>query len=264
MMAFLITILAAVFQRMTGPTYPIRGEVEFAGSLIQYKFLRSHETGKNYLLSLTVENPEVKGKLLYKRHPTSDCWSSIPLKRKGESLTASLPSQPPAGKLDYKVILSRNGKQITLPPKQPVVIRFKGSVPPFLLIPHIILMFLAILFSNRAGLEALHPQGNPRKLALWTTGFLFIGGFIFGPMVQYFAFGEFWSGFPLGHDLTDTKTLVALAAWILALIAGRGGKPARKWVLGASLILLATYIIPHSLLGSELDYAEVPKKAPFP
>lgn len=263
-MAFLITLLAAAFQRMTGPTYPIRGDAEFAGSSIQYEFLRSHETGEDYTLSLRIENPEIKGKLLYKRHHTSEPWTPLPLKRKGKSLEASLPSQPPAGKLDYKVILSHKGKQLTLPPEKTVVIRFKGSVPLFLLIPHIAFMFLAILFSNRSGLEALRPQGNPRKLAFWTTGLLFVGGFVFGPLVQYYAFGAFWTGFPLGNDLTDTKTLVALGAWILALIAGRGGKPARKWVLGASLVLLATYIIPHSLLGSELDYAEVPKEATFP
>ena len=63
--------------------------------------------------------------------------------------------------------------------------------------------------------------------------------------------------FPFGIDLTDNKTLFALIGWIIALIAGRGGKPARGWILGAAALTLIVFLIPHSVLGSELDYTEV-------
>jgi hypothetical protein len=118
-------------------------------------------------------------------------------------------------------------------------------------------MFLAMLFSNRAGIEALRPQSNPRTYALWTLALLFVGGIILGPIVQKLAFGVFWTGFPLGYDLTDNKTLIALIGWLAAVIAGRGGRPARWWVLGAAILLLVVYLIPHSLLGSELDYSQL-------
>jgi hypothetical protein len=130
-------------------------------------------------------------------------------------------------------------------------------VPAAILLAHIIIIFLAMLFSARAGIEALDRRGNPRKLVLWTVGLLFVGGLILGPVVQKYAFGEFWTGFPLGKDLTDTKILIAMAGWIAAVFAGRGGKPARRWVLGASILLLVVFLIPHSLLGSELDYSEM-------
>jgi hypothetical protein len=64
------------------------------------------------------------------------------------------------------------------------------------------------------------------------------------------AFGVFWSGFPLGHDLTDTKTLLIMIAWIAALASGRKTRPKRGWVLAASIITLIIYFIPHSLWGS--------------
>jgi hypothetical protein len=118
-------------------------------------------------------------------------------------------------------------------------------------------MFLAMLFSTRAGLAALDRKSNPRKLALWAAALLFIGGFILGPLVQHFGFGPYWTGFPLGFDLTDNKTLIAMIGWIIALIAGRKGKPARGWVLAAAILLLIVYSIPHSLLGSELDYSKL-------
>ncbi|HUT07603.1 MAG TPA: hypothetical protein VMY15_02040, partial [Candidatus Latescibacteria bacterium] len=85
-----------------------------------------------------------------------------------------------------------------------------------------------------------------------------VGGFILGPLVQKFAFGIAWAGFPGGIDLTDNKTLVAFLFWVAALIAGRRGKPARPFVLAASLVTLVIFLIPHSLLGSHLDYSKMP------
>jgi hypothetical protein len=75
--------------------------------------------------------------------------------------------------------------------------------------------------------------------------------------VQKFAFGALWTGFPFGYDLTDNKTLIAFIGWIIAIIAGRNGRPARGWVLAAAILLLIIFLIPHSLLGSELDYSEM-------
>ena len=256
-LAFLITASTAVYQRMTGPTYPIGGKTTISNIQIRYELLTTHETGKDCPVQIEVQNPEISGTVLYKRHKTSDPWSSIPMKRQENSLVGYLPYQPPAGKLQYNVMLSHQGEETSLTGERPVIIRFKGAVPLWILIPHVIVMFMAMLFSARAGIEALRPKSNPRKLALWTTGFLFVGGFILGPLVQKFAFGALWTGFPFGFDLTDNKTLIAFIGWAIALIAGRKGKPARGWVLAAAILLLIIFLIPHSLLGSELDYSEM-------
>ncbi|MCD6192040.1 MAG: hypothetical protein J7L26_01055 [Candidatus Aminicenantes bacterium] len=252
--ALIITLGAAIYQRLTGPTYPIRGSVEINNCQIRYKLLRSHDTTGDYQIRLKTCSPEISGYVLYKRYKTNDPWTKAPLVSNNEFLTASLPVQPAAGKIAYRVILTTPGKETSLTGEKVIVLRFKGPVPSIIMIPHIIIMFLAMLFSTRAGLEALRPKSNPRRLALWTLGLLVLGGLVFGPLVQYYAFGAFWTGFPFGYDLTDNKTLIALLAWIAAVIAGRGGQPARKWVLSASIIMLLIYLIPHSLFGSELKY----------
>jgi hypothetical protein len=256
-LAFLITLSTAVYQRRTGPTYPVNGKTTIANTQISYELLRTHVTGKDCPVQIEMQNPEISGTVLYKRHKTSDSWSSIPMKRQEISLVGYLPHQPPAGKLQYKVVLSHQGVETSLTGEKPVIIRFKGAVPLWILIPHVIVMFMAMLFSARAGIEALRPKSNPRKLALWTTGILIVGGFILGPLVQKFAFGALWTGFPFGFDLTDNKTLIAIIGWTIALIAGRKGKPARGWVLAAAILLLIIFLIPHSLMGSELDYSEM-------
>lgn len=256
-LAILITMFAAVYQKMTGPTYPLRGKALLNDMEISYELARSHETGKNYGIVINTSSKEIDGFVVFKRFKTQDPWTKLVMEKKENLLLASLPYQPPAGKLAYKVILSCKEKEISLSGEEPVIIRFKGEVPQAILIPHIIIIFLAMLFSTRAGIEALDRSSNPRKLALWAAGLLFVGGIILGPIVQKYAFGALWTGFPFGFDLTDNKTLIAMLGWTVALIAGRKGKPARGWVLGASILLLVIFLIPHSLLGSELDYSKI-------
>jgi hypothetical protein len=131
------------------------------------------------------------------------------------------------------------------------------------MIPHILVMFLAMLWSNRAGLEALRPGGRLARLTSWSLGLMVLGGLVFGPAVQRYAFGQFWTGFPLGYDLTDNKTLIACLAWLAAAVAlRRAGSAGRWWVLGAALVTLVIFMVPHSLLGSELDYGAAPPPAP--
>ncbi len=43
--SFIFMLMLAVYQRMTGPTHPLRGKVELNGETYKYKFLRSHDTG---------------------------------------------------------------------------------------------------------------------------------------------------------------------------------------------------------------------------
>jgi len=255
-LAIVITLAAAVYQRMTGPTYPIMGASEINGVSVSYYLPRSHEIGEDCTIRLKAENPEITGVISFRRHKTGEDWTQIPMTRAESALMANLPEQPPAGKLDYNIILSYQDNQLRIPEDELIVIRFKGKVPGYVLWPHVIIIFLAMLFSTRTGIEALDPKGNTQTLAIWTLALLFVGGMILGPLVQKFAFDAFWTGFPFGTDLTDNKTLIAFVAWIAAVIAGRKGRNARAWVLAASIILLLIYLIPHSLFGSELDYSQ--------
>jgi len=256
-LAFTITLVAAVYQRMTGPTHPLRGKSAVDSTEISYKLPRSHEIGPDCEISIQVLNTDIQGYILYKRYPTDDSWKKIPMSRQDDLLSGNLPQQPSSGKIAYRVFLSRQQEEISITGEDPIIIRFKNRVPAGVLFPHIFVMFLAMLFSTRAGLEVLNKKSNPRKLVLWTVGLLFVGGMILGPLVQKFAFGEWWTGVPFGYDLTDNKTLITFLGWIAALIAGRKGKPARGWVLGASILLLIVYLIPHSVLGSQLDYSKL-------
>lgn len=259
-LAFLVTIMSLGYQRGTGPTYPVSGIVSAGVEEIRYTFDRSHGGDEDHRVFLPVGNNEnldnLSGILRFKRYKVEEPWSEVLMEWSGGELAAFLPVQPPAGKLEYQVLLQLDDEEILLPGEDPIVIRFKGSVPPAVLVPHIILMFLSMFFGTRAGMEAVRPSGSPRKLVFWTLMLLVTGGMIFGVIVQKYAFGSFWTGFPFGMDLTDNKTLIAVLGWVaaLALSEKRFGRAA---VVAATLVTWAIFLIPHSMMGSELDYSTI-------
>jgi hypothetical protein len=255
-LAVVITLGSALYQRLTGPSYPLRGKVVVGGVEIKYKLPRNAETAHDAEVAVPAPSP-LQGYLEYRRFKTEDAWARVPLARQGDRLVGYLPKQPAAGKLAYQVSLTGGYLTTPLAGEAPVVIRFKDPVPLWIIVPHGLVMFAGMLLSTAAGLAALDRKRNPRRLVLWVVAFLFAGGFVLGPLVQKLAFGVAWSGFPLGMDLTDNKTLIAFLFWIAALVAGRKGKPARPFVLAASLVTLVIYLIPHSLMGSELDYTKM-------
>lgn len=258
--AFILTVITAIYQRMTGPTYPITNEVTFNGKVIKYSLDRSHGGEDDHLIKIRTDDPNINGIIFWKRFKTSDEWTKDSLMYQSGYLTGLLPHQPPAGKLIYKISLYKDGKAYNLNDGHPVVIRFKGDVPIFIIIPHVIFIFLAMLFSTRTGLEFFNKQPDYKKLVYWTFGLLILGGMIFGPIVQKYAFGEFWTGVPFGIDLTDNKTLIAAIGWIIALIAMKKSANPKKWIIFASILMFVVYLIPHSVLGSELDYNEMDKQ----
>jgi hypothetical protein len=112
-------------------------------------------------------------------------------------------------------------------------------------------MFTGLLLAFRTGLGAFLGDETWRKLLPWTLAVTAVGGLFLGPLVQKYAFGAFWTGFPLGGDLTDSKTLFVVLIWLAAFFLKR---KSRFWVVAATLLMVAVYLIPHSMLGSELDY----------
>jgi len=255
--AIIIFLGSAVYQRLTGPTHPVRGTTQIGSETFRYRLVTSHGGPGDCPISITVPDQAVTGTLSYRRFNTADPWTELPMRRDGEKLVGTLPHQPPAGKLLYRIYLKSGMDSAPVPPGEPVAIRFKGGVPKPVLYIHIFFMSLAMILANLAGLEALIRKGRTGKLVLWTMVTLFIGGLIFGPIVQKYAFGAFWTGWPVGSDLTDNKTAVAFIFWLFAFFMGRKGRSARGWVITAAVVTLAIYLIPHSMLGSELDYSKM-------
>lgn len=263
-LSILLAAAAMIYQRSTGPTYEFKGKIENAGESYKYKLIRTHETtgGAN------VEMPQIPGDytatIHYKRYLTQDEITSIDFAVKDGAFSAQLPVQPSAGKMEYYITGNANGESFRIPEEgeDNIVLRYKDPVPDYILIPHVIMMILVIIFGIRSGLSALMDPNTMRKWVVVALSAMTIGGMILGPIVQKYAFGEYWTGFPYGGDFTDNKTLIMWLVWALAL-AVIGFKPKKKegisrvTVLVAALAMTIVYLIPHSMGGSSLDYEKV-------
>jgi hypothetical protein len=257
--ALILTLLLAAFQRMTGPTYPVSGIVEFNNEIVEYEFDRSHSGEGDHTVEIKNDNKGIQAELFWKRYKTKDNWTRVKMIRNDNMITANLPHQPKAGKLLYKVKLINQSVSIIIP-EEPIVIRFKGAVPLYILIPHIIFIFGAMLLSTRTGLEIFNKEPKFKNLTIATLLFLFIGGGIFGPLAQFYAFDAYWTGFPVGYDLTDNKILIAVIGWFIAAVMIKKSPNPKRWIAFASILLFVVFLIPHSVLGSELDYNKLDKQ----
>lgn len=266
--AVVITLACFTYQDKTGPTYPLEGELQTSQGPIRFKFLRSETIGTGLKILLIAPIPSgVTGYVKYRRYKSHDDWTTLPMKfgsfkfsRRGRTETikglgVELPSlQERAGKYEYLVYINdEQDAAISVTGDQPIYARYKAEVPPGALILHIVAIFASMTIALRATFEAL-IDGNYQTLLWLTLLSLLLGGFVLGPLVQWYAFGVWWSGIPFGYDWTDNKVLVELVFWILALYLNRGDRRDRRSVYLAGIVTLLVYFIPHSLFGSEYDY----------
>jgi hypothetical protein len=261
-LAVAIMFYAAGFQERTGPTKEFKGSFVFGGEEVPFELVRSGNTDADAPVSVPDPGNGLTGRLYFKRYPTSDPFSPIPMESLAGDLQGLLPAQPAAGKLEYYVELESAEGLIRIPEEETLIIRFKDPVPLGFLVPHVICMFIGLLVGVRTALgAAFHPVGI-KKLAWTTVGLMTVGGMILGPIVQKYAFGALWTGWPFGYDLTDNKTLIMWIVWVgVVLVLSKRTAPkdwlARGSILVAAAVMMTVYLIPHSLRGSEFDYSEL-------
>lgn len=283
---------AIVYQRTTGPTYPYRGSFTAGAEEHSYKLIRSKETTSDAIVALPDPGPDAAGVLYWRRYPLQEEYTPVPLTRDMTEVLAAapsdehegiredlegkifapLPKQPSAGKLEYYVEF-RTGvsgsSEIRIPTHpeddpdaENIVIRYKDPVPSSILWPHVLFMFFSVLIGIRAGLSAIVQPRMMRAYA-WTALIgMSIGGMVLGPIVQKYAFGAYWTGFPWGYDLTDNKMLIMWIVWIvgcstIGLRAKAKEGIGRFVIICAMIVMMGVYLIPHSMRGSELDYEKL-------
>jgi len=266
--AALATLGSLAYQDRTGPTYPLRGSVPTASGAAKFVCMRSQTIGQDLPVVLVDPVPsEVTGAVRYRRLRSHDEWSTIAMKRgsfaiagRGRSRTvtglgATLPSlSERAGKYEYFVeVTSEGGAPLSITGKRPIYARYKAPVPGPVLAAHILAIFASMLVAIRTTLAGLFG-GNLKRYLYATLITLLLGGFVLGPLVQWYAFGVWWSGFPFGYDWTDNKVVVELAFWLAALWRNRDKRRCRWSIVLAGIATLVVYFIPHSVFGSEYNY----------
>ncbi len=263
LVAVLLTVGLLVYQRRTGPTYPISVSTMVGGEKVGGRLIRSQETTAGARVEVSA-GPTLRGTLVWRRFPTEDPWQSLEMRRENDRLVAELPKFQRAAKLEYQVRLEApNGSREILPTEGTAILRYKDPVPTWLLLIHIVAIFLGPVFAFRSVIGWILKEQSPWRFVPWVVAFLALGGFVLGPLMQKYAFDAWWTGWPVGEDLTDTKTLVAWVFWVGALWLSRlrpKFSVAAFWV--ALLVMVGVFLIPHSVRGSQVDWSKVPDAGP--
>lgn len=149
---------------------------------------------------------------------------------------------------------------------EPFVLKFLGKVPPVVLYSHIFCMFATVFLITLGaikGLELIRDKIKTRSLVITyvlASLFAFLGGYPFGFLMNYYAYGVIWEGVPFGTDATDNKTQTLFVYLILIILASLGSLTRGKFgkdvfssktlgLLGSLgfILMMAIYLIPHSI-----------------
>ena len=226
-LTIVLVAAAVVYQRRTGPTYPYRTTITVAqNERVPARLVRSSETSRDAEVVVPSPGGAVSGTLFWRRYPTRDEWRALPMAQRTADggiteLVGQLPRQAAAGKLEYRLELVSPGGAQRVPAApnaegEDLVMRFKDPVPAVVLMPHVVMMFLALLLGLRAGLGALFGTDGWQRYVGITAVCMTVGGMILGPIVQKYVFGAYWTGFPFGsdHRQQDARAVDQLAAHV--------------------------------------------------
>jgi|GEM_PF-2933832 len=179
-----------------------------------------------------------------------------------------LPPQARGARLEY-YIEAKAGDNIVarVPAKEKAeafIVVVKGTPNRYILVSHVVIIFIGLfffMFSGYLGYKALKGRRTllylPRIAFLGTVTF-FIASIPLGMVVGYQTFGQAWTGFPVGRDLTDNKSLAILIYWAICAFLYRGSlfrkDPSRDLLsmgtmpyvhIAGAIITAVLFAIPH-------------------
>ncbi len=180
--------------------------------------------------------------------------------------SAILPRGHIGDRLFYRIELTDERSVLAKIPqngRKGFLVKYKGNISPYVLIPHIILIFASLFIAFLTffyGVKILKGDDCVKQaavLVLLTFLFSLIGGILIGVEVTRQTFNEGWGGYPIGRDVTDTKTEIFVFFWLVTLIFGWNALRGKQMIISdktfgilivASFsINLLAFLIPHSL-----------------
>ena len=249
MLTIVVVLGGLVYQRVTTPSYPLDVERIHEGRTIRASLGRSHFGAEDQRIVIEGTPPEWEGELLWRNVAEGGAYQHAPLRNLGAMTIASIPNQPRGQRVEYRIEFVIDEGLLRIPRLGTVITRFKGETPSWVVVGHVLLIYCALLFGTRAGLDAVNLGARGPFYAKLSLLSFILGGFLFGPLLKWYAYGRLWGGPPLGADSTDMKTLALVVAWTLPVVFRSIGRPARPWILLASLLGILAFLMPHTMLS---------------
>ncbi len=189
--------------------------------------------GRNAVIRVNVKSTapaEQQTVVLYYR--IGPDWTGVAMKQVGEEsiYEAEIPPQPRGTAVRYYIELrTAAGSKIRLPsnaPERLYVVRFQGVAPDWVRVSHSLLLYSALALTLVAAILAyLVVKGRtnlstkiPFLVGLAAVLYA-VGGVVLQMLFSWYVDARLWSGFPVGSNPADTKSLVLVLFWgIVALL----------------------------------------------
>ena len=279
-LAFILTLLLLIVARKLSSREPELIEVTYNDKKLAHTTVTEKVGPGKVRIEATLTTSESLDKyslnLYYKIGKEGVKYSSLKMRSvegAPDKFITHLPSQSKGKRAYYYLSLSDNkGKTILTLPQQidllndPLLIKFKGEVVPIILISHALAMFASVFFIALilfSALEILRGKDSLVKFSFYTlsaTILSFLGGVPLGILVTNQALGEYWGGFPIFTDVTDSKTSILILYWVILLFLMKGSafkkdktlnllkdKTLAFWGILGFLLTIMIYLIPHSI-----------------
>ena len=255
---------------------------------IVYKHAKEEDAGFPYRFNLTVASRDVQipedGVKAYwmkgedyrakKNNLQKSDFNVLTMSSTGDGLfTAELPSREKNTRYAMFMEIADGANGVaTLPPNAMAEhnfygISYKQDPNKFWLLVHIVLMLVALMLLIHAFYYAFNYLWNRQDWIIgksasslfWGILCYGISAFPLGITIEHQKYGTYWTGFPLGWDMTDSKTLFNFVYWAVVVILMKGtifSKDKNKdiisyktyaWVaiLGGILTMVVRFAIPH-------------------
>ncbi|MBN1504668.1 MAG: hypothetical protein JW952_06395 [Candidatus Eisenbacteria bacterium] len=261
--------------RLTDPSVPIN----YAFVPDDDEFSRSKHYVEGTFWSPAGDSVEVS--ILYKKRGTSFEEARLQQLGGGDKFAFALPSLAIGERFFYYLRVSdAAGNEVEIKPRRNVMDRlvaggreklfhvtYEGRPARSLLVLHVALIMGAMLLMVHGfHFSLVHIlSGRGLAAAYWTllaAWFTFtISVLPLGYAISKSTFGVGWTGFPVGTDVTDNKSLVVVLYWAVVLLRGwrplrgeftfRTGRMSGTTFAGLSLLgivlTIVAYSIPHSI-----------------
>jgi hypothetical protein len=203
-------------------------------------------------------------------------WTGLTMKPVGDEpvYEAEIPHQPRGTEVQYYIeVRTAAGSRLRLPPKAPdrlYVLSFQGIAPNWARIGHSLLLYSGLVLTliaavlaylvikGRSGLLSKIPFLVSASAVLY-----FVGGILLQMVVSWYVDARLWSGFPVGSNGDDTRSLVIVLFWSLIAFlthtrlfrlqdesAVIRGNQLAGLVIGGGVLTLVLFLLPSTLSGS--------------
>jgi hypothetical protein len=262
--AFLLTVILLFFARLMSTRHEKTIPAQIDNITLTHRTVTENFGDGPVLIVKTPSTDNLTAVVFYSEksggHDKSVAMSVTP-----EGFSAKLESLPKGQKWFYQIQVSKNGTPVAQFPKDDdQFIKFKGHIAAPIIVGHILFMFATIFFGLMAvftSIDLARGKGRMQRSVLFVLLTLisaFIGGIPLGIAVSAQTFGgSGWGGWPIGHDITDTKTEVLLLFWLITSLLSLNGLANKKMVISSKtyaflvtisfIVTFITFLIPHSI-----------------